>query len=356
MIISYRTVNKTRTEIFIGRFDEISDIAAKRLQLKKRNAFLFFDSGLPESHRSTIEESLSEHFSKIYTNILPAGEDAKNLATVSRIARELIIEGITRKDIIIVAGGGASLDAGNFLAGILKRGVDSILIPTTLLSMVDASIGGKNAVNIDSIKNQLGTFHNPRAILIDTEFLSTLPERELKSGFGEVIKTLFLDGSENILSGMNKIQVNKKVIEACVRFKAKIVKNDPFETKGKREILNFGHTIGHGLEAASAESITHGEAVAVSLYAEQRIGEMLNKEKPAISEKILEVLKKFDYGFSVFSSYDPLPYLRYDKKTTHVDKVRFVYLKAEAKPYIINVQFDEFADAYLRVKDEISSL
>ncbi len=174
-----------------------------------------------------------------------------------------------RNSLIISVGGGITGDISSFAASIFMRGVDYVHIPTTLLSMVDSSIGGKTSINFNSGKNLIGTFYQPKAVFIDVMFLSTLPIKEIKSGVGEIVKYSFLHGNKNrslFNKSINKILSKdfsniEKIIHECIKIKAAVVENDEREVKGIRKILNLGHTFAHGLESASDFKISHGEAV-----------------------------------------------------------------------------------------------
>ncbi|MCX7832321.1 MAG: 3-dehydroquinate synthase [Actinobacteria bacterium] len=355
-MISYRTSQTTKTYIYIGNIEKLFDKYGKRHFRKGRKVHLLFDEGIPEELKAYIYSNLEKHVSDLETYFLPQGENSKNAETVIKLIRNIIQSQIKRSDIIAVAGGGAVLDAGNFIASVLLRGVSSILFPTTLLAMVDASIGGKNALNVDAIKNQVGTFHQPEAIFMDLQFLSTLPEEEFKSGLGEVIKTLLLTSNRNEIKKFIQNGVDVNLIEKCARFKAKIVKQDPFEKKGKREILNFGHTVGHAIESATAGMLKHGIAVAIGLYYEQKIAEEYLKEKGErienVSSLIYELLKSFDVEEEFHKRYNISPFLRYDKKVKELGLVRFIYLEKLGKPRILSMKESEFLDYFERIVNE----
>lgn len=213
---------------------------------------------------------------------LPAGERYKRLAQVEALAVQLSAAGADRKTTLLALGGGVVGDVTGFLAAIYMRGIDYIQIPTTFLSQVDSSVGGKTGVNLKSGKNLIGAFYPPKAVLIDTQFLKTLPESELRAGLFESIKAgLIRDralfkvmekGRTRIFAG--DAAMIERVIYASVRMKARIVGEDERES-GLRMILNFGHTIGHALEAvAGYGSLLHGEAVGWGMIAALAISHM----------------------------------------------------------------------------------
>ncbi len=215
--------------------------------------------------------------------ILPSGEAAKNINTLQTIWKKLVTEQFDRKSLIINLGGGVIGDMGGFAASTYMRGIDFIQVPTTLLSMVDASVGGKLAVDFEGYKNIIGSFVQPKAVIIDTKFLTSLPDREFIAGFAEIIK-------HGLIADTNYLhQVTSKkpreyspeemiaIIYKSCEIKAKIVQQDEQET-GLRKILNFGHTVGHAIESLSfktAHPLLHGEAVAIGIVAETKLSHLI---------------------------------------------------------------------------------
>jgi len=207
---------------------------------------------------------------------IPAGEEHKNLESCTLVWEKLTEHQFDRHSLLMVLGGGVLGDLGGFCAATYKRGIDFVLMPTTLLSQVDASVGGKLGIDFQQFKNHIGVFCEPVATLISANFLSTLPERELRSGFAEIIKHCLISDKEmwNVVRGrpLNE-QDWGTLIPHSVTFKKKIVESDPRE-KGLRKILNFGHTVGHAVESWSLNSdnrLFHGEAIAVGMIAESSI-------------------------------------------------------------------------------------
>ncbi len=214
-----------------------------------------------------LEKQLARTGKLALVHVLPDGEKGKRLAELERAASKLLRAGATRRSLVVALGGGAVTDAAGFLAATFMRGVDWMAVPTTLLGMVDAALGGKTAVNLPQAKNIVGAFHPPVAVLMDPAALATLPRRELRSGFGEVLKYAALKPS--LLPAAARAAARGKagpeLVAACARIKLEVVERDPFE-RGERKLLNLGHTFGHGVEAAGGfRRYTHGEAVAVGL-------------------------------------------------------------------------------------------
>jgi 3-dehydroquinate synthase len=206
---------------------------------------------------------------------MPEGERFKRLTTVEELAEKLVARDADRNAVILAFGGGVAGDVAGFLASLYMRGIDVVQVPTTVLAQVDAAIGGKTGVNLKAGKNLVGTFHQPRMVLIDPEVLSTLPEREYRAGLYEVLKCgvignagLFREFEENLEAIVKRDRATvERLIVASVRLKAHVVSVDEKEN-GLRRVLNFGHTIGHALEAETGyRTLLHGEAVAWGMVA-----------------------------------------------------------------------------------------
>ncbi len=205
---------------------------------------------------------------------IPAGEAHKTLATCEQVWQAMFAAGLDRRALAINLGGGVVGDLGGFCAATYKRGVDFVQVPTTLLSMTDAAIGGKLGIDFQGIKNAVGVFQNPAAVFADPFFLKTLPGRELRSGFAEVIKHALIGDPvlwQNILQLTDLKDADwPRVLQASIAVKVRIVTEDPLE-KGLRALLNFGHTVGHAVESfflGSETPLTHGEAVAIGMICE----------------------------------------------------------------------------------------
>jgi 3-dehydroquinate synthase len=223
---------------------------------------------------------------------IKSGEEYKNISTCNFIWEQLTINNFDRNALLINLGGGVIGDMGGFCATTYKRGLEFIHIPTTLLAMVDASVGGKVGIDFKGFKNQIGIFNNPNAVLIYPKFLETLAENELKSGFAEVVKhALILDNSLWLkLKNTPFTDLDwEDIIDTSVQIKNKIVLADPFE-KGERKKLNFGHTLGHAIESYYLEKrtpISHGEAVFMGMILETKISDLSETEKNEIKNYVL---------------------------------------------------------------------
>lgn len=227
-----------------------------------------------------------------------SGEENKNIDFCIGIWRMLIDFGADRNSLLINVGGGVITDMGGFAASTFKRGIDFVQIPTTLLSQVDASVGGKTGIDMDHLKNIIGTFAQPKAVFIDTNFLKTLPQRQLVSGFAEMLKHgLIADRNYfYLLKEASPENIAPTLIHQSIEIKNKVVLQDP-EEKGLRKILNFGHTIGHAVESFSLQNgknpLLHGEAIAIGMVCEAFLSSQKTGLPSTELDEIIHVFKKF---------------------------------------------------------------
>lgn len=278
--------------------------------------------------------------------IISAGEVHKNVRTCARIWEDMLHAGLERSALVINLGGGVVGDMGGFCAATFKRGLDFVQIPTTLLAQVDASIGGKLGIDFGGVKNSVGVFQHPFAVYIDPAFLRTLPERELRSGFAEIIKhALIADAEQWEALRQTPLELavqDEEVIFKSLRVKQAIVEADPYE-KGLRKALNFGHTIGHALEAwalGSPSPLLHGEAIAAGMAAEALLSHRLSSLPEADLEAIVQFIRRI-YPLPALPEdcFEQLiALMRQDKKNTG-GRISFALL-----PAIGQVQVDAFAD------------
>ncbi len=231
--------------------------------------------------------------------VMPQGEAAKSLRAVARLWESLAQAGVGRDGGIVALGGGALGDAAGFAAATYLRGIPVVMVPTTLLAMVDASIGGKTAIDIGAGKNLVGAFHHPKAVLADIGAIATLPRRQRSSGLAEVVKTAFLVDRESVahveraIPGVLRGDTGAALtcVTLAAEVKASVVTADPTE-QGLRALLNFGHTMGHAYEAASGYHVTHGEAVAVGMVYASALAETLELASPAFRVDVERLLVK----------------------------------------------------------------
>lgn len=248
-----------------------------------------------------------------------AGEDHKNLTTCEHIWTSMTTAGLDRHSLLIVLGGGVLGDMGGFCAATFKRGIDFLLIPTTLLAQTDASVGGKLGIDFHSFKNHIGVFQEPVGTLISPEFLETLPFNELRSGFAEIVKHCLISDRtmwQKIRKKGIKEQPLGQLVAHSVKFKQRVVKKDPRE-KGMRKILNFGHTAGHAAEAwflSQGSPVLHGEAVAAGMIMESHIAHSKKMLRADELDQITTYLKSI-YGKLPVPEYSALAsWVAQDKK------------------------------------------
>lgn len=218
---------------------------------------------------------------------LPEGERSKSVASLETLWRRMVAAGCDRRSVCVILGGGVLGDLGGFAASTYMRGIPVVQVPTTLLAMVDSAIGGKTAVNLPEGKNLVGTFHQPRLVWCDLRLLATLPVREVRSGFGEILKYAVLDrgvyrmlelgkGGSVVSAPFPATPFTRKLVLTCAARKLWVVARDQFERVGVRESLNLGHTVGHAIETATGYGVvSHGEAVALGLIAEINLARRL---------------------------------------------------------------------------------
>ncbi len=258
---------------------------------------------------------------------IPAGEENKTISTCKHIWEQLTVNNFDRNSVLITLGGGVIGDMGGFASATYKRGIDFIQIPTTLLAMADSSIGGKLAINFNGFKNQVGLFSNPKTVIINPIFLKTLAEKELKSGFSEIIKSALIT-NKNIWEKIKNLPFNnlewKEMIYVSLKIKNKIVISDPKE-EDERKKLNFGHTFGHAIESYYLEKgtpILHGEAIFIGIILESEISELTQSEKNEIKNYILS---NFNLPYTP-SINELIKFLKNDKKGKQ-GKINFSLLK-----------------------------
>ena len=218
--------------------------------------------------------------------VIPEGEENKSLDHVKTIWNKLLEMDFTRKSLLIALGGGMITDVSAFISSTFKRGTKLGLIPTTLLAQVDAAIGGKTGINFNG-KNMIGTFYEPNFVLIDPVFMDTLPEEEIKNGFGEILKYALLSGDVYKKLREDDESIDVDLIKRCVEYKTDIVQEDLRES-GLRRVLNLGHTVGHGIEKLSEYGVKHGEAVSIGLMVNSLIAQEVYGFDPSITRDLLE--------------------------------------------------------------------
>ena len=262
---------------FEDGFERLAD-AIRTEGLENRNFCIVTDTNVAPLYAAEVQKVLAPVASKISVFTFEAGEKSKNLNTVQQLYKVLVEEKMDRKSLIIALGGGVVGDLAGFGAATYLRGIDFIQVPTTLLSQVDSSVGGKTGVDLDQYKNMVGAFHQPRLVYMNLHTLRSLPAEQFACGMGEVLKTgLICDGDfyRFVCEEQERIQhldteLLKKMIRRCCEIKAGVVERDPKE-QGERALLNLGHTVGHAVEKLMNFKLLHGQCVAIGLVAAARI-------------------------------------------------------------------------------------
>ncbi len=279
---------------------------------------------------------------------IPAGEENKNCEIFLKIVECMATLGLNRSDLVLAIGGGVVGDVAGFAAATYMRGVRVIQVPTTLLAMIDSSIGGKTAVNLGEGKNLLGAFHDPSLVVIDPDFLTTLPAVEWKNGLGEAVKYACLAGGrtlELLEDGLTEDNLCE-LIGLCAAYKAEIVAEDAREN-GKRRLLNLGHTLAHAIEKKSDYAIPHGIAVANGLAIMARAAERAGEISRGERDRLLRLLEKYDLLCDMPSTDELVEICKHDKKAVGTSDIYAVTFAGFGDCRIRRTSFDAFAD-YVR--------
>jgi 3-dehydroquinate synthase len=316
------------------------------------------DSDVEPLHLGALKQSLQAAGFESIVAVMPAGEANKSLTSVGPIYDRLLSSGIERNTPLLCLGGGVVTDVGGFVAATVLRGVPLVQIPTTLLAMVDASIGGKTGVDHAVGKNLIGAFYQPVAVFMDPQTLTTLPARQLRSGLAECIKHCLIRDAGEFEQMESQIALVKQLdlaaltdlIAKNVAIKARVVETDPFE-KGERAHLNFGHTFGHAIEAVSQFSYSHGEAIALGMCAAAYTSRELGLIGEQDRQRIVGLIAKADLptGKLKLSADKVVETMQFDKKVKS-GRIRFVLLEGIGKA---TVRDDVPADLVRRAIDSL---
>ena len=306
----------------------------------KRKVMVVSDDGVPEEYQQKVLSQAAEG----HLFVFPYGEESKNLETFGHLLSFMLDMGFSRGDCVVAVGGGVVGDLAGFAASCYMRGIDFYNIPTTVLSQVDSSTGGKTAVNLGGVKNTVGSFHRPKKVLIDPDVLSTLPARQVSNGLAEALKMALTSDAplfRLFLEDDPRKEIDT-VIERSIRIKRGVVEKDEFES-GPRRVLNFGHTIGHGLEAALGGKLLHGECVALG---------MIPMCAPGVREDLVKCLEKL--GLPVRCRFDRdsvLEAISHDKKKSG-STIATVHVPAPGRFEMRDMTVDEIS-ALLDLIEEV---
>lgn len=337
-------------DIFIERgvLDKIGEYAKSLSRAQK--VCVVSDTNVAPLYLDRVKASLDDSGFSVVSHVFEAGEERKHLGTISEIYRTLADFGLTRRDIIVALGGGVCGDMAGFAAASYLRGIDFIQVPTSLLAQVDSSVGGKTGVDLPQGKNLVGAFHQPVAVLIDPDTLSTLPQGFITDGMGEVIKYGCIKDAEffDFLCENNAPEHIEQVIETCVSIKRDVVSRDEKEA-GERMLLNFGHTLGHAIEKLGGfTEISHGMAVAIGMVMICRAGEKHQLTSPGTADRVRELCRKYNLPTTTDYSFGELAKAAAGDKKTAGGAISLVMLEKLGSSFTQKVSLDEL-EQYITV-------
>ncbi len=328
-------------KIYLNLASHSYDITVERGALKKASEYLNLDrrvlvvtdSGVPTEFADEICKQCKEAVKAV----IPQGDGNKNIANFADVLEKMLDASLTRGDCVVAVGGGVVGDLAGFCASCYMRGIDFYNIPTTLLSQVDSSIGGKTAINFCGVKNVVGSFYQPKAVIIDPETLKTLDRRQFNAGLAEVIKMAATFDAELLEMIEKSTDIDRDIDEIIVRslcIKRDVVEQDPTE-KGLRKVLNFGHTVGHAIEGEAKGKLLHGECVAIG---------MLPMSAPDVRVRLKAILEKYGLKTEITASKEKLmPFMLHDKKmqgklldAVYVEKAGSYVIKKVTAEEILN--------------------
>ena len=290
---------RDRYEVLIGR--NITEEAVRMLLPSGKRIVMIWDEAVPSQYVAELGNALEEAGKEVMACAVSGGEEAKSIESFQNICGLLSDFSMSRSDTIIGIGGGTVTDLAGFIASTYKRGLDLCEIPTTLMAASDAAIGGKNALNLGGRKNIIGTFYQPSLVVVDTKYLDSLPEEIFAEGCSEVIKYGFVGDPELVrmleerplTEARDDSAYMEEILKRCIRLKADFVVEDERDN-GIRNILNFGHTLGHAIETQSAYRIHHGEAVAMGMALITRASENRGLTERGTFTRLVHLLEKHD--------------------------------------------------------------
>jgi 3-dehydroquinate synthase len=304
-------------DVLVGKLEQIGNLLRARGLL---NPIVVTDENVGKFHAEGVMASLRNAGFAPKVITIPAGEDYKNLETIQKLWHGFLEHGLDRKSTVIALGGGVVGDMTGFAAATYMRGIHWVGIPTTLLAMVDASLGGKTGFDLPEGKNLVGSFYPPRLVLADPQVLKTLPERELISGMAEVLKHGIISDPELFdlcAHGLGCVKDDlEQVVKRAMAVKIRVIEEDPYE-RGLRAALNLGHTVGHAVELVSKFQLRHGEAIAIGMVAEAQLAEQLKVASAGLADTIEAVLLKLGLPVLIPEEYpraEILRAMRVDKK------------------------------------------
>ncbi len=322
-----------------GLCHDIRPICKELTALGVSRIAILSDETVASLYAEKFTQGLSEHGFTVSLHTFAPGENHKTLSTVERLITEITKENLTRGDLILALGGGITGDIAGFIAGIYQRGMRFVQVPTTLLSAVDASVGGKTGVNLGKLKNMVGIFWQPAFVFCDSDFFKTLSPELYADGMAEVIKYGALFSSSFLEDlGKTKPLSEEDMLATCIALKARVVAEDERDT-GTRQLLNFGHTFGHAIETLSRHSISHGRAVAQGMLMACRFAEFISFSVEPVAKTLSSLLEKyhlptcFSYTFAKLLSH----MLSDKKRSTNEITLILPYRLGECRRYTLTL-------------------
>lgn len=341
--------NEGYTIYFEPNFDHLSEFLEKDCQISERKICIVSDSNVFPLYGEQIVSALTDHCISLTSFVFPAGEQNKTLDTVKQLYEHLILQHFERRDLVLALGGGVVGDLAGYAASTYLRGIDFVQIPTTLLSQVDSSIGGKTGVDFDSYKNMVGAFHQPSLVYMNLNTLMSLDTQQFACGMGEILKhglikdAAYYEWLINHMAEINdrELPVLLEMVQKSCNIKRMVVEKDPTE-KGERALLNFGHTIGHAIEKVKSPDLLHGECVALGTVAAAYI----SFKRGLLSAEEFYEIRDMNVGFDLSFLVDGInaeEILRITKSDKKMDsgKVKFILLKKIGKAFIDHTVTDE---------------
>lgn len=337
-------VGKSRVLIGKGLFENLRHHVLNITEPCK--VLILSDETVAKFYIEKLRKNLEKSGFKISEFIIKPGEKSKTLSTATKIYEKMAADFFSRSDMVVSLGGGVVSDIAGFAAATYLRGIKFVSIPTSLLAQIDASIGGKNGVNLSFGKNLVGTFYSPELVLVDSNFLLTLPQKELRCGIAEAIKCGCIKDEKlfEIFENENFENNLDEIIKRSIAVKKQLAEKDEFDL-GERKLLNFGHTLGHAYEKlGNFETFSHGEAVSIGMNEITKISEKLGLTKAGTAERLAEVLKKNSLPVSSsFAKKDVLKAVLHDKKISG-SFIDLAVLKSIGSSFIHRVLCSKIAD------------
>lgn len=342
-------VGHAKYPLYIGQ-DILKDTGAKIGKLfPKSSVVIISDTNVYDLYGKKLEDSLDNSNIPHHKIVLPPGEGTKSFDALTSVYDHLVLFGIQKTDVIVALGGGVMGDLSGFAASTYLRGIHFIQIPTTLLAQVDSSIGGKVAVNLPTGKNLVGSFYHPSMVVIDTDVLQTLSDKDFSSGMAEVIKTgaimdsqLFKLIEDN--AGRDEISnVIECVVTRCCEIKGDVVRRDELDN-GVRMLLNFGHTLGHAIEKMPQNTYSHGEAVAIGMVQFALLGERMGLTEVATADRLKSVVNAFRLPDHVDMDKDNLVEIMSRDKKIREGELNLVLLKEIGESFIHKIPISKIGE------------